>query len=1217
MWRKATGEHPFPLRSFSLFPLFTTRLWQPFLVSTGEDSTGRVWDLATGAQRAVLQGHTAKSLWSVSVAPGNGKAATGGNDGCAKIWDLGHAENFCRPEGDGGRVVGGKFPPRPPPPPAPSSPPPSPSAATATKKKKKKKKKPLPTLQINCIAFLRHSPPLLIAISCTNQLYVFKPTETPTLLDTPSEKGPPTCLTVAGGDVAYVGYSTGVIVKVTVAGDSAADSSYSCVTSRLEHVPSRYGVCSLFYSSGSLFGSFTKGVLVEYDVECDEEVCVYGMPVHGVTSSVVKVVGVGLFCGDTRGNLAAFYEGGEVGGEGCWVRNVHGKEHVTGLVWRGGEGGELVSVGHDGVLFRCYTASGAVTKGYGVKVGFGSVLTDVIVNDSGSGAASATLFVGGYHASVYYLWDVVGGKQVCQIDCGGWKRPHCVCTEGGVKLAVVSGDEVVYCESGKELVGEELRGSEGWHGRTCYAVSMFEYGDKVGVVSGSEDCTLKVTVYDALEKRIVAVTDLTTFESCVRAVGVCRDDEGRCLVVAGGGKLQLDMYTWGPHPARVFTDIVSGSDVDSRINAISCLGGKACVVVTGDSQGLVTVFRVTFGAAGAASVVRVGRLEGMSSRPVLSLECIEIEGRGYVVVGNTMGEVGVFVVDEYVEDGTGNPSVGSLKHVYRAHAQGANDLSVMYDSVRSRMVIASGGDDQRMYLYDVGMEFDEGGTPVGVAVENGSSSAVKSVNWDPTRRVEGSGGVVYAVGYDQRLVEWEYRCECDGGGASLKEVGRTLTNVTDVEDAGVLGEVCCVVGDGIEFFGRKGEARSGAEEGAVATGEGQPLSNLRLAATVLRRANYVMVTCGAGMSADSGLKTYEDVGAEYRKFCDPCFLRDEGEKGVEYWGAFGKMYEEAEGHEGYGVLREWLGGQSSGTSLRRLPHLLGSFCYTSNVDGLMPRLVPAKSCEIHGRAQEWVCAAWMGRDEGGEEKIGWSEFNKKVRGAGGGRGGKCEGKAGVQGETCCGVLMRPKVLMFNDSDVGVLAGIEKEREVYQEWEGMVEDEVCGLKERTLVIVEIGCGVDVPAVRIESLEVARDIWEKGGGERVHVVRINVKDEEYVEGVDLEVKREVVEESLVGLKGRAAEVLKRLDVEITKVAEEEGNVQMEEKRVLVFDDDWEGAGMDGGFGEFGEFKDDEDVIAKELEEEEELERERVYLERLKRESEEEERLKGRVMEMDDDF
>jgi len=96
----------------------------------------------------------------------------------------------------------------------------------------------------------------------------------------------------------------------------------------------------------------------------------------------------------------------------------------------------------------------------------------------------------------------------------------------------------------------------------------------------------------------------------------------------------------------------------------------------------------------------------------------------------------------------------------------------------------------------------------------------------------------------------------------------------------------------------------------------------------------------------------------------------------------------------------------------------------------------------------------------------------------------------------CNQPMRPNVLMFHDTDENVLKTISIQRERYQTWEGLIEEEVAS-QSRKLVILEMGCGIKVPAVRQESEEVLSDCANKikskpTSGGSVCLIRINPKD-----------------------------------------------------------------------------------------------------------------------------
>jgi hypothetical protein len=89
------------------------------------------------------------------------------------------------------------------------------------------------------------------------------------------------------------------------------------------------------------------------------------------------------------------------------------------------------------------------------------------------------------------------------------------------------------------------------------------------------------------------------------------------------------------------------------------------------------------------------------------------------------------------------------------------------------------------------------------------------------------------------------------------------------------------------------------------------------------------------------------------------------------------------------------------------------------------------------------------------------------------------------------------VLMFHDTDENVLSTINIQRERYQTWESLVEDYIA-VNDQKIVILKLGCGINVPAVREESVEVLLDCAKKVKSNEyrnegsVCLIRINPKD-----------------------------------------------------------------------------------------------------------------------------
>ncbi|CAJ1359581.1 unnamed protein product, partial [Effrenium voratum] len=155
-------------------------------------------------------------------------------------------------------------------------------------------------------------------------------------------------------------------------------------------------------------------------------------------------------------------------------------------------------------------------------------------------------------------------------------------------------------------------------------------------------------------------------------------------------------------------------------------------------------------------------------------------------------------------------------------------------------------------------------------------------------------------------------------------------------------------------------------------------------ADALKRADVLLLCCGAGFSADSGLATYEeianikpyqDLGYEYHDICRPEWLTHDPEIFYGFWGTCFNDYRETQPHEGYNIIRQWrdtrfgannrcsrairMALEQDTAELGREPepyevkgHAGAFFVYTSNVDAhAYDFFEPCEVRECHGNTE--------------------------------------------------------------------------------------------------------------------------------------------------------------------------------------------------------------------------------------------------------------------------
>jgi NAD-dependent SIR2 family protein deacetylase len=219
------------------------------------------------------------------------------------------------------------------------------------------------------------------------------------------------------------------------------------------------------------------------------------------------------------------------------------------------------------------------------------------------------------------------------------------------------------------------------------------------------------------------------------------------------------------------------------------------------------------------------------------------------------------------------------------------------------------------------------------------------------------------------------------------------------------------------------------------------------AAELIRRADGLLITAGAGMGVDSGLPDFRGREGFWRAYpalararidfaeaASPETFRRDARLGWGFYGHRLALYRRTVPHQGFHILQRWA---------EKLP--AGAFVFTSNVDGQFAKagFAPSRICEVHGSIHHLQCL------EPCNEKI-WAADDVLPE---------------VDESTCrlisdlphcpyCGQMARPNILMFGDS-----GWLERRTQLQQtqldKWRRAV---------KKLVVIELGAGTAIPTVR---------------------------------------------------------------------------------------------------------------------------------------------------------
>ncbi|KAK8809931.1 hypothetical protein WA158_000874 [Blastocystis sp. Blastoise] len=354
-------------------------------------------------------------------------------------------------------------------------------------------------------------------------------------------------------------------------------------------------------------------------------------------------------------------------------------------------------------------------------------------------------------------------------------------------------------------------------------------------------------------------------------------------------------------------------------------------------------------------------------------------------------------------------------------------------------------------------------------------------------------------------------------------------------------------------------------------------------AKALRRAQAIYLLSGAGMSANSGLKTYNDIAnvpqytknkIEYHDLCDSELETTNPKLFWGFWGQCAESYKEAIPHQGYLILKKWrdeICAKESNQEFKKsilkqykklykldvddkIPKAIPTcfFSYTSNVDGLFLKAGFSSSelLEIHGNCLKLQC-----KNEDCNYIYDYpDDFNIQNN----------EELLATNVEDLpkcplCNTIPRPHVMMFDDED---FVPIQEQYDNYDIWEEALEDVLCSKDDYSCVMLEIGCGMKVLSIKYESeavlgdilthyipTEITRSLPQRSPEfllKKVLLVRINIEKGSYLDyyqewndtKVDYDFRLNIID-----IVGNAEQVLCDIDNELYILKELDGDTLSE--------------------------------------------------------------------------
>ena len=240
---------------------------------------------------------------------------------------------------------------------------------------------------------------------------------------------------------------------------------------------------------------------------------------------------------------------------------------------------------------------------------------------------------------------------------------------------------------------------------------------------------------------------------------------------------------------------------------------------------------------------------------------------------------------------------------------------------------------------------------------------------------------------------------------------------------------------------------------------------------LIKEADAILITTGAGMGVDSGLpdfrgdkgfwKAYPPIkklGLSFSDMANPQWFDNKPELAWAFYGHRLNLYRDTIPHDGFKMLLDLVKEKKD-----------NYFIFTSNVDGQFQKagFSEDKIYEVHGSIHHLQCSNRCSDTIWENDEIIEVEMQKFEA-------------SNIPLCPKCGKVARPNILMFGDWHWN---GKRASKQEYRYMKFRKEN-----RDKRIVIIEIGAGLTIPTVRLESENIAKHY------KNATLIRINPEDAE---------------------------------------------------------------------------------------------------------------------------